>query len=189
MPSYSLADSDNDSANELQNLNQVLTRGKDAGGLQIQNLGTPVAGTDATTRTYVDNKIATAVATNYAFKVAYSFTNSAGSTFTDTPVSLTESFDDFNVVGANKFTAITSGIYQFTVTGTSTFTIPLRLKITSGSSTFYDIKHQQSYPIASTINYLDSNIYKLSAGDTVELVITSTNLGENVTGILFGYKP
>ncbi|MBK5278347.1 MAG: hypothetical protein JJE09_05740, partial [Bacteroidia bacterium] len=107
-----VADNDNDATNELQNLSQVLAIGKDAGGLQIQNLGTPSTGSDATTKSYVDNAIATAIATNYAFKVTYSFINS-GSTFSDSPIALTESMDDFNVIGGNKFTALTSGTYLF----------------------------------------------------------------------------
>ena len=183
-----VADNDNDPANELQNLNQVLTRGKDAGGLQIQNLGTPSAVADATTKSYVDNSIATAIATNYAFKVSYSFIN-AGSTLTDSPISLTESIDYFNVVSSNKFTAVVSGTYLFTVSGNSLLGgIPVKLKITSGTVTLYDVKRQSAYPTASTINYMDSNVFKLNAGDTIELVVTSTMSGERVDGILFGYK-
>ncbi|MEK6782754.1 MAG: hypothetical protein AABY93_13720 [Bacteroidota bacterium] len=184
-----VADNDNDATNELQNLNQVLTRGRDAGGIQIQNLGAPVAGTDGTTKSYVDNAIATAVATNYAFKATYTFVNTTGDPFTDSPIGLTDNLDDFNVVDANKFTAPAAGTYLFTVSGNSLLGgIPVKLKITSGTTTFYDVKRQAAYPLSSTINYVDSNIYKLNPGDTVELVVTSTMNGERVEGVLFGYK-
>ena len=183
-----VADNDNDPSNELQNLTQVLTSGKNAGGLQIQNLGAPTSGTDATTKGYVDNAIATAIATNYSFKATYSFINTGG-TFSDSPITLSENFDDFNVVGTTKFTASVAGVYSFTVSGSSLLGgIPVKLKITSGSVTLYDIKRQSGYPLATTINYLDSNIYKLNPGDTVELVVTSTMLGERVDGVLFRYK-
>lgn len=169
-------------------LTQVLTTSPNGGGIPIQNIGAPSATTDATTKGYVDTAIATAIATNYAFKTTYSFVNTGGS-FTDSPIGLTENFDDFNVVGTNRFTAPSAGVYSFNVTGNSTMGgIPIRLKITSGTTTFFDIKRQQSYPLASTINYHDSIIFKLNAGDTVELVVTSTSLGERVDGFLFGHK-
>lgn len=47
-------DADNNSSNELQNLSEVLTRSNNAGGLKITNLGAPVAGADAATKSYVD---------------------------------------------------------------------------------------------------------------------------------------
>lgn len=183
-----VADNDNDPTNELQSLNQVLTKSKDAGGLQIKNLGTPTVGTDATSKVYVDDAIATAIATNYAFKATYSFINTGG-TFSDSPINLSKTFDDFNVVGSNKFTAPVAGTYQFTVSGNSLLGgIPVKLKITSGTISLYDVKRQPSYPLSSTINYMDSNIYKLNSGDTVELVISSTMMGERVDGVVFGYK-
>ncbi len=47
-------DADNDSNNELQNLSEVLTKSNNAGGIKITNLGAPVAGADAATKSYVD---------------------------------------------------------------------------------------------------------------------------------------
>jgi len=179
---------DDDATNEIQNLTQVLTVSPNAGAIRIQNVGTPTANTDATTKGYVDTAIATAIATTYAFKTTYSFINTGGS-FTDSPITLTEEFDDFNVVGTNRFTATSAGIYSFNVTGNSTLGgIPIRLKVTSGTVSYFDIKRQQSYPLASTVNYHDSIIFKLNVGDTVELVVTSTSLGERVDGYLFGHK-
>ncbi|MEB8345062.1 hypothetical protein OO010_03325, partial [Flavobacteriaceae bacterium KMM 6898] len=48
-------DADADPVNEIQNINEVLTEGNNAGGLLIKNIGTPVAGTDAANKDYVDN--------------------------------------------------------------------------------------------------------------------------------------
>ncbi|HNV30389.1 MAG TPA: hypothetical protein PKJ83_14690 [Cyclobacteriaceae bacterium] len=184
----SLAISGGNNVNITSTLTQVLTTNPNAGAIRIQNVGAPSATTDATTKGYVDTAIATAIATNYAFKTSYSFINTGGS-FADSPISLTEDFDDFNVVGTNRFTAPSAGVYSFNVTGNSTMGgIPIRLKVTSGTTTYFDIKRQQSYPLASTVNYHDSIIFKLNAGDTVELVVTSTGLGERVDGFLFGHK-
>lgn len=184
----SLGISGGNTVNITSTLTQVLTTNPNAGAIRIQNVGAPSATTDATTKGYVDTAIATAIATNYAFKTSYSFINTGGS-FTDSPVSLTEDFDDFNVVGTNRFTAPSAGVYSFNVTGNSTMGgIPIRLKVISGTTTYFDIKRQQSYPLASTVNYHDSIIFKLNAGDTVELVVTSTGLGERVDGFLFGHK-
>lgn len=172
----------------LPTLSQILTFNASAGNTRIQNVGTPTATTDATTKGYVDTSIATAIATNYSFKTNFSFQNTGGS-YTDSPITLAEDFDDFNVVSSNRFTAPAAGVYSFTVTGTSTLGgVPIRLKVTSASASFFDIKRQQAYPVVTIINYQDSMIYKLNAGDTVELVVTSLNLGERVEGFLFGYK-
>jgi hypothetical protein len=183
-----LAISGGNSVTISSTLTQVLTTNPNAGAIRIQNVGSPAANTDATTKGYVDTAIATAIATNYAFKTSYSFINTGGS-FTDSPIGLTENFDDFNVIGANRFTATFAGVYSFNVTGNSTLGgIPIRLKVTSGTISYFDIKRQQSYPLASTVNYHDSIIFKLNVGDTVELVVSSTGLGERVDGYLFGHK-
>jgi hypothetical protein len=49
-------DTDNNPTNELQNLGEVLTRGNNAGGLKITNLGAPTVNTDAATKAYVDTQ-------------------------------------------------------------------------------------------------------------------------------------
>ncbi|MDM9632853.1 hypothetical protein, partial [Robiginitalea aurantiaca] len=50
----SVADNDNDSSNEIQDLGSVLTEGNDAGGAAIANLADPTAAQDAATKAYVD---------------------------------------------------------------------------------------------------------------------------------------
>jgi len=55
-------------------------------------------------------------------------------------------------------------------------------------TSLYDIKQTVAYPNVTIINYQDSNIYKLNAGYTNELVVTSILMGQRVDGILFGYK-
>jgi len=171
-------------------LTQVLTNNANAGNIKIQDVGAPTEAADATTKGYVDNAIATAIPTNYAFKATYSFINT-GATFIDAPITLTDVFDDFSVVGTTRFTVppAGAGTYSFTVTGNSSSGSALiKLKITSGSTSFYDIKRQVAYPLVSIINYHDSIIYKLNAGDIVELVVNSAAFGENASGVLFGFK-
>ena len=56
-------DNDTSTTNEIQNLNQVLTVGADAGNTIITNLGAPVNASDAATKQYIDNAIATPVST------------------------------------------------------------------------------------------------------------------------------
>ncbi len=48
------ADGDGDSANELQDIGEVLADGNNSGGQLIKNLGTPVDPADAATKAYVD---------------------------------------------------------------------------------------------------------------------------------------
>lgn len=184
----SLAILGGNSVNITTTLAQALTNNPNASGIRIQNVGAPTAVTDATTKGYVDTSIATAIATNYAFKSSFSFQNLLG-VFNDSPITLTDVFDDFNVVAANRFTAPAAGVYSFTVTGTSTLGgVPIKLRITSGTTSLYDIKRTQAYPVVTIINYYDSNIYKLNAGDTVEVVVTSISIGERVDGLFFGSK-
>lgn len=184
----SLAISGGNSVNITTTLGQTLTNNPNATGIRIQNVGAPTAATDATTKGYVDTSIATAIATNYAFKTSFSFQNLLG-VFTDSPITLTDVFDDFNVVTTNQFTAPTAGVYSFTVTGTSSIGgILVKLRITSGSTSLYEIKRTQAYPIVTIVNYFDSNIYKLNAGDTVEVVVTGTTIGQQVEGFFFGSK-
>jgi hypothetical protein len=183
----SLAISGGNSVNITTTLAQALTNNPNASGIRIQNVGAPTAVTDATTKGYVDTSIATAIATNYAFKTNFNFLN-IGGVFSDSPLTLAEVFDDFNTVAVNRFTAPVAGTYSFTVTGTATLSgAPLKLRVTSGTTTIFTIKRTTAFP-NSTLNYFDSNIFKLNAGDTVELVVTSLIIGENVEGIFFGSK-
>jgi len=169
-------------------LAQTLTNNPNASGIRIQNVGTPTAAADATTKGYVDTSIATAIATNYAFKTSFSFQNLLG-VFNDSPIALTDVFDDFNVVATNRFTAPAAGVYSFTVTGNSSLgPVPIKLRVTSGATSLYEIKRTLAYPVASIVNYYDSNIFKLNAGDIVEVVVTSSSIGESVNGLFFGSK-
>ncbi|GIL22621.1 MAG: hypothetical protein BroJett042_11340 [Bacteroidota bacterium] len=169
-------------------LAQTLTNNPNASGIRIQNVGAPTTATDATTKGYVDTSIATAIATNYAFKTNFNFIN-PGAVYNDSPVTLTDVFDDFNVVSGTRFTAPVAGVYSFTVTSTSTAGLGgIKIRVTSGTTSLYDIKRSQNFPVASINNYFDSNIYKLNAGDVVEVVINSSTIGDSANGLFFGSK-
>ena len=189
--SQNALDLDQDPTNELQNLAKVLAQGvnaNDAGAKTITNLGAPVTNSDATTKLYVDN----AIATTYAFKVPYSFTN-PGSSVTNQVVNLgTDIYDDFNVTNSNRFVATTSGYYMFfidgTITGSNVNNIIFSIRV-NNSVTVYQAKKSEER-IGSTIftNHILNLMLKLSANDFIELVITSNTVNDNVVGTLFGYK-
>jgi len=180
-------DLDQDPTNELQNIGQVLTKGNDAGTKTITNLGAPVTNTDATTKLYVDN----AIATNYAFKVPYSFTNTTGSSLVNQVVSFgADTYDDFNVTNSDRFVAPSSGYYMFFIDGTVTGSVNnIVFSIRVNSATVYPAKKSEER-IGSTIftNHILNLMLKLSQNDVVELVITSNTINDNVLGTLFGYK-
>lgn len=202
-----VADNDNNSTNEIQNLTytpgtnslaisggnnvtithtlgQVLATGNDAGGLRIQNLGSPTGATDATTRAFVEN----AISTNFAFKVNYAFTN-GGVPVTNQIVNLgAEAFDDFNVVAANRFTvpANGSGVYTFFVDGTSSSTT-LTLKLRVNGTVVHTVKRSPSTTIG-IVNDTQTLMLKLVTSDFVELIIDSPNPGDLINGIFFGNK-
>lgn len=191
--SFSINDADADATNELQNLSEVLTRGSDAGGNQINNLADPTNAQDATTKSYVDdadNALSARISNTYAFKVTYNHThNTFGAT--EVVTFTAEDFDDFYLISGNTFTAPENGTYQFTVSGISPIGgIAMQIRVTPlvGPPQFIDVKRQIGYPSASTINYYDSTILKLNANDVVELIVTGGTVNEIVTGTFFGFK-
>jgi len=177
-------DLDKDPTNELQNLAQVLSRGTDAGGNKIQNVGTPTVNTDVTNKQYVDN----AIATNYAFKVPYTFTN-AGSSVTNQVVNFgADIYDDFNVTSANRFVTPASGYYMFYIDGTvNSNNIILSVRV-NNVDIYQAKKSEERIGLNVFINHHLNLMLKLTQGDFVELVITSNTPGDNVVGALFGYK-
>jgi hypothetical protein len=198
---FSVADNDNDSANEIQSLsydnatkslaislgnsvvipetqtlNNVLTQGNDAGGQKITNLGTPAANTDAATKQYVDNTINSRISTNYAFKTNYSYS----SLLTVAEVTMTlgsESFDDFDVVGTTNFTAPVAGTYVFILGGTAS----------SGGINLSCNGTKYPVPIANSA-FNATFMFRLSAGETLSVVATGLGLGTNISGSFYGYK-
>lgn len=170
-----------------QTLNQVLNNGatgNDAGTKTITNLGAPVTNSDATTKLYVDN----AIATNYAFKVPYSFTN-AGASVVNQVVSFgADTYDDFNVTAANRFVAQSTGYYMFFIDGTvNSNNIILSIRV-NGATIYQAKKSEERIGLAVFINHSLSLMLKLNQTDFVELVVTSNTPGDNVVGALFGYK-
>jgi hypothetical protein len=177
-------DLDQDPNNELQTLGQVLTRGTDAGGKKITNLAAPTANTDATTKQYVDN----AIATNYAFKVPYTYTN-GGTSDVNLVMNLgAKVFDDFNVIGTNRFVAPADGVYIFFVDGTLT-SASMNVDLRVNGSTVYPVRKQDVIVgINVYINNMASVMLKLTKNDYLEVLITSYVPGDKADGFFFGYK-
>jgi len=177
-------DLDKDPTNELQTLAQVLGRGNNAGGLKLTNLGAPTVNSDATTKQYVDN----AIATNYAFKVPYTYTNPGGSVTNQVVNFGADIYDDFNVTSANRFVTPATGYYMFFIDGTvNNNNIILSVRV-NGTTVYQAKKSEERIGLAVFINHSLSLMLKLSQTDFVELVITSNTPGDNVVGALFGYK-
>lgn len=173
-----------DAQNAAQNLSTILATGNDAGARQIKNLGAPTANTDAANKQYVDN----AIATNYAFKVPYSYTNAGGSVVNQVVAFGADTYDDFNVTSSNRFVTPASGYYMFFIDGTvNSNNIILSIRV--NSTTVYQAKKsEERIGLSVFINHSLNLMLKLSQNDFVELVITSNTPGDNVVGALFGYK-
>jgi hypothetical protein len=102
-----------------------------------------------------------------------------------------EDFDTFSVVVGNQFIAPENGVYHFTISGTSALggiAMQIRTTPVAGPIQSMDVKRQLGYPLSSIINYFDTTILQLNAGDIVELVVSSLLVGETVSGSFFGFK-
>ena len=167
-------------------LTQVLTTNPNAGGIRVQNVGTPTANTDATTKLYVDN----AIATNYAFKINFSFTNAtAGLQIDQEMVFTAEEFDSFNVVGANSFTATENGIYVFTLEGTY---VKAGI-INSGLISLFYNSTKYTIPMfipfgSNTPRFNATFMFKLTAGQSIKILGEIVESGATFSGNFFGYK-
>lgn len=165
-------------------LAQVLATNANAGGIRIQNVGAPTSSTDATTKGYVDN----AIATNYAFKANFNFSNSSGSSLNDQEMIFTsEEFDSFNVLSGNAFTAQESGTYVFMIDGV------YNTSISGGQISLLYNSIKRSIPIVlpfgSTIpRYNATFMFQLMAGQTVKVIGDNVLNGASFTGYFFGYK-
>ncbi|MEB8330270.1 hypothetical protein OO009_12970, partial [Flavobacteriaceae bacterium KMM 6897] len=102
-----LNDADSDPTNEIQNINEVLTDGNDAGGLLVKNIGTPVAGTDAANKDYVDNTI---IASNPI--KAHGTIVISGTTFTPHTIGATVTSDFFGKFTVTLNSPIPDALYQ-----------------------------------------------------------------------------
>lgn len=210
-----VADNDNNSTNEIQNLtytaltnnlaiaggnnvtittnlNQVLTTGAVAGGQRIQNIGTPTASADATTKQYVDDAdalLSSRIATTYSFKTAFNYTNTSGSAVNDQQLPFTiEEFDDFNVLASNSFTATENGVYVFIIDGSY-------LALSAGgqlsllyNSVKYPISIIQPWGSGSGARFNATLMFKLTSGQTVRLVGDNILNNAQFSGSFYGYK-
>ncbi len=176
---------------ETQTLAQVLANGASAGSTRIQNVGTPTAATDATTKQYVDDAdaaLAARISTTYAFKTSFSFTNSSGLVVSDQVIPfVTEEFDDFNVLATNQFTANEDGVYIFTIDGNHTPGATSALLSLRVNGTKIPIPIVQSFaPLGLRFNA--TFMHKLLAGQTVSLVGDGIQLTAQFSGSFYGYK-
>ncbi len=172
-------------------LNRVLTTNANAGGLRIQNLGTPTIDTDAVTKKYVDDAdalLSSRLSTTYAFKVNFSYNNSSGTiTNNQDMIFNSEEFDNFNVAGTSAFTASEAGTYVFMVDGIyNTGTAGGQLSVLYNS-----VKYPISIilPFGATLpRYNATFMFQLTPGQTVKLVGDNVAVGATFTGQFFGYK-
>ena len=181
-----LAISGGNSVTVSTTLSQAITNGGATGanGNRIQNMGAPTQPTDATTKSYVDN----ALATTYAFKTNFSYTNSSGSSVNDQEMVFTvEEFDSFNVLAGNSFTASENGTYVFMVDGVSNIS-------SSGAqiSLLYN-GVKRSIPIVLPFGvtiprYNATFMFQLTAGQTVKIIGDNISSGASFAGFFFGYK-
>jgi hypothetical protein len=167
-------------------LEQVLTNNADAAGKRIQNVGTPTANGDATTKLYVDN----AIARNFAFKVKFDYTNTTGGLVLNQtmPLSATPETDEFNVLSSNSFTAQESGIYVFTVEGSYQYNL-------SSAPSLYLMVNGVQNPVvivapvgAGDPKYNSTFMFKLNAGQTAHLIVDLIPNNARFIGYFFGYK-
>ncbi len=167
-------------------LTQVLTTNPSAGNIRIQNVGTPTTPADATTKAYVDN----AIATNYAFKINFSYTNSTAGLQIDQEMAFTaEEFDSFNVVGGNSFTATENGIYVFTLEGTY---VKAGI-INSGLISLFYNSTKYTIPMfipfgSNTPRFNATFMFKLTAGQSIKILGEIVESGATFSGNFFGYK-
>lgn len=167
-------------------LSQAITNGGATGanGNRIQNMGVPTSPNDATTKSYVDN----AIATNYAFKVPYLFTNSGAAAVNQVVPFGADVYDDFNVVASNRFTATVGGTYMFFIDGTIN-NAGINMEIRVNGTGIYPIRKNDviigpNVFVSTTL----STMIKLNPGDFVQVYITSFVPGDNAIGHIFGYK-
>lgn len=189
--SFSINDADADATNELQNINQVLTRGSDAGGNKVSNLSNPTGLQDAATKNYVDTQdavLSSMISTNYAFKGTFDYQNLTGTLVNNQTMPIvSEDFDDFNILGPTSFTATEAGTYVFSVEGYYN-------TVSSGgtlSLLYNSVKHPITIVLpfgATQPRFSATFMFKLSVGQTVQLVGDNIALLGQFNGKFFGYK-
>ena len=90
-------DADAEPDNELQNINEVLTDGNDAGGLSIKNIGTPVDDQDAVTKAYVDGAITGVGGNIVSTQPGNVIVNNAGAFYADPDNDATNEIQDLEL--------------------------------------------------------------------------------------------
>ncbi len=171
-------------------LNQVLSTSTDANAHTIANLAAPTNNNDAATKKYVDDAdalLSSRISTTYAFKTAFSYSNTSGSVVNDQQLPFTtEEFDDFNILSGSTFTASENGTYVFMVEG-SYFTAAV-----GQLSLFYNsVKYSVALvvPWGATIPKFNATfMFKLTTGQTVRLIGDNVPINGQFSGNFYGYK-
>jgi len=139
----------------------------------LVNVSDPVNAQDAVNLQYLEAKDAT----DYAFK---SIINETGTGSPRTFDISTFDFDEGNLISTTQVSITESGVYLFTIKGTST----------SNANLVVNVNNATDYPVG-LINlgkYYDTIFLKLTVGDIIELRATSTTNGELFALEFFGYK-
>ncbi len=202
--SFSVADSDDDTSNEIQTLslngatnNLQLTSGGTVSlapyldNTDSQNL-TNVLGQGADAGNVRITNLADPVnpkdvvnvqylenkiATDYAFK---SIVNDVGTGVALTFDLATFDFDEGSLISTTQVAITEAGVYLFTIKGTSTSNAPLVINVNNATD--------YSVGLINLGKYYDTIFLKLSVGDIVELRANSTGIGETFVLEFFGYK-
>ncbi|MBL7871109.1 MAG: hypothetical protein JNM78_05825 [Cyclobacteriaceae bacterium] len=165
-------------------LTQILTTNPSAGNFRIQNVGSPIDPTDATTKGYVDN----ALASTFAFKANFVYTNTTTGFINNQDMPFTsEVFDTFNVISGTTFTASEAGTYIFIVDGT------YATAIAGGqlSILYNTIKYPITIilPFGATVpRYNATFMFQMTVGQTIKLVGDNIPVSASFNGQFFGYK-
>jgi len=146
---------------------------EDANNSTVINIADPVNPQDAVNLQYLENKIAT----DYAFKTVV---NDIGTGAALTFNLSTFDFDEGSLISTSQVLISETGVYLFTVKGSSGNNAPLVINVNSTTDF--------SVGLINVNKYFDTILLKLTAGDVIELRANSTTNGEVFSLEFFGYK-
>ena len=166
-------DLDQDPANEIQTLSEVLTQDSDAGGLGITNLADPVNAGDAVNLGFLEAKDAT----DYAISVPILFSSVGAG---DVSLDLSGfTLDKGGLITGSTITITEPGVYAVSVQGISPLAAGSDIDITINSA---------ATPVLKGVNhYLGLYLFELVANDQIQIVVRFLG-AETVTLQISVYK-